>query len=302
MKERRRPLVAEIKRNSLDDGPGIRSVVFFKGCPLSCVWCHNPECITAAPEIAFRQEKCVGSRDCSRVCGEEAIGEEGPAAIDRRACTLCGECAEECPSGALAIVGRYYEPGELIEILCRDQAFYENSGGGVTLSGGEPTLFVDYAAEVARQLAGRDIAVLLETCGDFDWERFAAKLLPHLETIYVDLKLDPDDLHRKFTGRGNARIKGNIEKLLAQDSAEVLVRVPLVPDITATPGNLRAIASWLAGRNVERVALMPYNPLWTSKTRALGRTPAYERATWMSDTERATAKEIFAGFELARDF
>lgn len=302
MKEHRRPLVAEIKRNSLDDGPGIRSVVFFKGCPLSCVWCHNPECISAAAEIMFRPDQCVSSRDCERVCSDGAIGADGPLHLDRQACTLCGRCAAECPSGALTLVGRYYEPGTLVDLLCEDQAFYKNSGGGVTLSGGEPTVFMRYTAEVARRLRERSVHVLLETCGDFPWDRFAATLLPYLNAVYVDLKLDSDALHRRFTGRSNERIKRNIENLLEHAGIELLVRIPLIPQLTATQENLSAIALWLAGHNVERVALIPYNPLWIGKAKALGHSLRYTRQTWMSEDERQTAREIFAAFRIERSF
>ncbi len=172
MSERGRPLVADIKRNSLDDGPGIRSVVFFKGCPLRCVWCHNPECTAAGPELMFNQETCIGCKSCAEVCPENAIGEDGPAAIDRKACTLCGDCVDECPSGALSLIGIYYPAGELVDTLLRDKPFYDNSGGGVTLSGGEPTVIMDYTAEVARKLKEAGVHVLIETCGDFDWARF----------------------------------------------------------------------------------------------------------------------------------
>ncbi len=136
------PLVAEIKRNSLDDGPGIRSVVFFKGCPLRCVWCHNPECIRPEAEILHREASCMGCGACAEACTSGALGPAGPAALDRDACDLCGACVEECPTGALSLVGTAYTPEALARELARDRAFYDNSGGGVTLSGGEPTLFM----------------------------------------------------------------------------------------------------------------------------------------------------------------
>lgn len=300
--ERRRPLIAEIKRNSLDDGPGIRSVVFFKGCPLACVWCHNPECISAKPEIMFQREACINAGDCRRVCPEGAIGAAGPGAIDLSKCTLCGDCIDECPSGALSIVGKYYSPDDLVETLVRDRAFYDNSNGGVTLSGGEPTVVMDYTAEVARELKQRGINVLIETCGDFDWDRFAAKLLPYVDIVYADLKLVSDDLHRQFTGRSNARITENIERLIGADGIDLWIRVPLIPGVTTTRENLEAIAGWLCQRGVHRIALMPYNPLWIGKAKALGKSLPYQRDTWMTEEERRAVKEVFAGFQIARAF
>jgi len=295
------PLVAEIKRNSLDDGPGIRSVVFFKGCPLRCVWCHNPECIRPEAEILYRQAACMGCGACVESCESGALGAGGPAALAREACTLCGACVEECPTGALSLVGTAYTPAALARELGRDKAFYGNSGGGVTLSGGEPTLFMDYTAALAEILRKEGIHVLLETCGEFSWEVFQEKLLPHISQVFIDLKLCDDALHRRFTGRGNDRIKQNIRNLSNVPTLDVLVRVPLVPEVTATRQNLEAIAGWLRAAGICRLALLPYNPLWFTKARGLGRTPDYRRDTWMSTEERAAVKGIFQGFEIARD-
>jgi len=297
----KKPFVAEIKRNSLDDGPGIRSVVFFKGCPLRCTWCHNPECLRPGAEILFKAEPCIGCRSCAEICPEGAFGPDGPGAMDRNRCTICGECADECPSGALELVGKFYAPDELVELLARDKAFYDNSGGGVTLSGGEPTLAMDYSAEVSGKLVNRGIPVLLETCADFEWERFSEKLLPHIRQVYADIKFIDEELHRRHTGRGNARIKENIQKLVRAPFPDTLVRIPLVPGVTATPENLRAIAAWLRNHGVARLALLPYNPLWITKAKGLGREPLYARETWMSQEERDEVKRIFEGFELERD-
>jgi len=297
----RRPLVAEIKRNSLDDGPGIRSVVFFKGCLLRCVWCHNPECIRPEAEVLYRQAQCMGRGACAEACPEGAIGPGGPSALDRERCTLCGACVDECPTGALSLVGTWYEPGDLVRELARDRAFYDNSGGGVTLSGGEPTLFLEYTAELAAGLRQEGIRVLLETCGDFPWEPFRERLLPLVDPVFVDLKLCDATLHRRYTGRDNERIQRNIRNLVRLGTPEVLVRIPLVPGVTATPENLRATAAWLAAEGVRRIALLPYNPLWLAKARGLGRSPDYERASWMSAEEREAVKAVFRGFEITRD-
>ncbi|MBI5504426.1 MAG: glycyl-radical enzyme activating protein [Deltaproteobacteria bacterium] len=300
--EKRRPLVAEIKRNSLDDGPGIRSVVFFKGCPLCCVWCHNPECTRAGDELMFRAGQCVGCGACAEVCKEDAIAAGGRGAIDRELCTLCGDCTDECPSDALSIVGSYYEPEDLVETLLLDKPFYDNSGGGVTLSGGEPTMAMNYTAAVAKGLRERGVHVLVETCGDFSWKRFADTLLPHVDLVYVDMKIESAELHEKFTGRPNDRIKANLERLASSAAVEFLVRVPLVPEVTATHANLRSIAAWLRERGVDRIALLPYNPLWCAKAQSLGDSPAYDRSTFMSREECDAAKKIFEGFRLERDF
>jgi len=258
--------------------------------------------MSAGPELLYREAQCIGCRSCAKVCPEKAIPEEnGPAGRDPAKCRLCGTCADECPSGALTLVGKYYTPDELVETLAKDKAFYDNSGGGVTLSGGEPTLAMDYTAEAAKKLKERGIHVLLETCGDFDWERFSEKLLPYVDRVFVDMKLCAPELHQKYTRRDNDRIKPNIERLLKIERLNTLVRVPLIPEVTATRENLEAIAQWMRERGLARIALLPYNPLWLAKARGLQKNPAYSRDTWMSKEEREQVKKIFEGFEIERD-
>lgn len=293
------PFIAEIKRNSLDDGPGIRSAVFFKGCPLSCVWCHNPECIAPRPELVWKKERCIGCRACESFCPGGAVPPSGPKPADRDAALRERLDTGECPSGALEIVGRRYSLDELVELLCRDRSFYDNSGGGVTLTGGEATLFVEWTGELARRLKERGVRVLLETCGHFEWAKFEDALLPHVDTVYVDLKLvDPAD-HERHCGRTNATILANLEKFLAS-GREVLCRIPLVPGITATTEALDRAASFLRAKGVKRLALLPYNPLWGSKAEALGQRPRFERDSWLTAEELERAEGAFAGFELVR--
>jgi len=295
------PLVAEIKRNSLDDGPGIRSVVFFKGCRLRCVWCHNPECIHPGQEVLYRAQTCIRCGSCVKVCRSEAIGAGGPAEMDRARCDLCGLCAEECPTGAITLVGRAYTPRALADLLTLDKAFYDNSGGGVTLSGGEPTLFLDYTAALARILKMRGIRVLIETCGDFEWSRFESHLLPDIDQVFVDLKILDNSLHLHYAGRSNGRIKDNIRRLVRLPTPKTLVRIPLIPEITTTRENLEAISRWLRRAGVTRIALLPYNPLWIGKAKGLGRSLRYARDQWMPREERDQIKKIFQGFEFERD-
>ena len=296
------PFVADIKHNSLDDGPGIRSTVFFKGCPLSCVWCHNPECIKAHPELMYREEACIGCKTCAKTCENAAIdAEAGPAALDRSKCNLAGRCADDCPTGALEIVGKQYSVDDLAAVLLRDAVFYASSSGGVTLSGGEPTLYAEFSGELAGRLKMRDIHLLLETCGHFDWERFESHLLPHLDTVYCDLKVVDADLHERYCGRSNESVLANLDRLLKlknDGSLDVLVRIPLVPDVTATPENLAATAAFLRERDVNEVALLPYNPLWVSKVEGLGRTARYRREKWLTPEETEAIKAVFEGFTI----
>lgn len=301
-KERRqslvwRPRVADVKRNALDDGPGIRSVVFFKGCPLRCVWCQNPEAMSNHRELQVTASRCISCSRCVEDCpwGNARLASEDQ---DRQDCRACGICSDSCPSGARRVVGDELEADALVEILARDEPFYRRSGGGVTLSGGEPTLHMDFAAAVAAGLASRGIRVLLETCGHFPWEAFERALLPHLDEIYVDVKLADPEAHREHTGVDNPRIQDNLERLAACARERVLPRVPLVPDITDSEENMAAIALRLKELGFTRVALLAYNPLWLPKRRALGLDVAYVRDEWMDTAELERCREPFRALGL----
>jgi len=300
--EHDKALIFEIKGNSLDDGPGIRTVVFFKGCPLSCLWCHNPESKKSLPEISFDPEKCVGCDSCLAVCPRRALDRTNPMFVDRTQCTLCMECTQVCPSTALSPVGRYLSIAEVMAEIEKDLPFYHTSGGGVTLSGGEPTLFMGFASQLLRMIKERGIHTLLETCGFFDYSRFMELLYPHLDAIYYDIKLFDPGEHRRFCGVSSETILENFAKLsaaCARDNREILPRIPLVPGITATRENLGSIARFLKGLNVQKVALLPYNPLWLSKLTMLGqprRTGLSEE--WMTGPEIEECRRIFSDFSI----
>lgn len=241
------PLVFRIRRFCLDDGPGIRSTVFFKGCPLACSWCHNPEGQSGAREIVVNEALCLRCGDCHGVCPG------GP-------CTACGRCVEACSSGARSVCGVHYHVEELAECLLRDLPFFEASGGGVTLSGGEPTLGMDYTGELAKRLKRSGIHVALETCGHFPWERFRDQLLPFLDLVFFDLKLlDPVD-HEEHTGVDNRLLLENLVRLQESRGPEVVVRTPLVPGITDRNENLQVIRAWLAEKGLHRHQVLPFNP------------------------------------------
>ena len=247
--DRRIPYIVDIKRNALDDGPGIRSVVFFKGCPLRCVWCQNPESLDPRPQIQREVASCGSCRACFEVCPhDQARPASEPEEQDT--CDHCGACVEVCSFAARRVAGALMEVEALVEALLRDEVFYQHSGGGVTLSGGEPTMFVGYAGRVAAELRRHGVNVLLETCGHFAWQSFAQHLLPNLSAIYFDLKLIDPEEHRVQTGATNERILDNLHRLASsasrEDGVELLPRVPLVPGITDGEQNLQGIALHLA--------------------------------------------------------
>jgi pyruvate formate lyase activating enzyme len=299
-------LILDIKGNSLDDGPGIRTVIFFKGCPLSCVWCHNPEGKRPGPEISFDPGECTGCDTCISVCEQKALDRTKPVFVDRERCTLCYECVDACPAEALGRVGRFMEVEEVAAEVKKDLPFFKTSGGGVTLSGGEPTLYMDYTAGLLARLKEMGVHTLLETCGLFDLTEFEKKVLPLIDTIYFDLKIMDPESHRRQCGVSNELILQNFTKLYRLylgGGPEVLPRVPLIPGITATDENLKALAGFLGENEVRKLSVLQYNPLWAEKSLKIGGVcpPGGEAAwtSWMDGAEVARCKSIFNDFELA---
>lgn len=318
--EPRRPLIAEVKRNALDDGPGIRTTIFFKGCPLRCVWCHNPETKDPGPEIMRVEAECLRCGACVRVCPTGAMREGAPPTRDPFLCRACGRCVDVCPGRGARLVGAYHDPEELADLAALDLPFHRNSGGGVTLSGGEPTLYPRFTERLLLALRARGANVLLETCGYFAWPVFARRILPHLDAVYFDLKLADPAAHARYTGRDNRLVLDNLRRLVTRSVSgggtpsgasrlpaptltgvpRLLVRVPLVPGITATHENLAAIARLLADLGLAEVALLPYNPLWLTKADGLGQTKAYAHDRWMTPEEERQCAETFTGFRVVR--
>ncbi len=293
------PLIVDIKRNALDDGPGIRSVVFFKGCPLACVWCQNPEAISPLPEIMFSPGDCLACGACQEVCPKGAVDlQRHPSPIDRERCQACGACVENCPGQGLRPIGKYYPVEELVQAVLRDASFYRNSGGGVTLSGGEATLHPEYLKSLLTALKAQGIHVTLETCGYYHQPVFDQKILPYLDLIYFDIKFLDPELHRRHTGKDNQIILNNFRALVEAARVSVLPRVPLIPGLTATPENLGAIAAFLRETGVGEVALLPYNPMWVTKADNLGRNTPYRQREWMAPEEIRQCSLYFAGLEL----
>lgn len=292
--ETRRPLVVDIKRDSREDGPGIRTVVFFKGCPLRCAFCHNPETQEACPEIAFAEERCVRCGECAKACPRAAIAFENRDRIDHSRCDACGQCASVCRNGALRLIGKYWPAEKLVDALSRDAAFYCHSGGGVTLSGGECTMFPGYVQDLLRRLKARNIPVAIETSGYFKWETFSAQILPYLDLVLFDLKLADREESIHFLGQSNEPILRNLRKLLAVRAVEVQVRIPLVPGITDRGSNLAAIVGLLRAAGAPNVSLLPYNPLGLAMYPRLARpVPSLPASFTKPERER----ELFSMFQ-----
>lgn len=287
-------MILEIKGNSLDDGPGIRSVVFFKGCPLSCVWCHNPESKQATQEISFDAKVCVGCGACREACPENALSEDNPYYIDRNRCNLCFTCVDGCPSGALSRVGQSLSVAEVLEKILPDKPFYDTSGGGVTLSGGEPTLYMDFSSQLLASLQQKKIHTLVETCGQFKRDLFMEKIYPYSDAIYFDIKLIDSARHKTYCGLPNETILDNFAHLVAAAAADgktLLPRTPLIPGITDTEDNLRGIAGFLKQQGVTQAQLLAYNPLWHEKSDKIGAVNSMKQDPTMT---RFAEKDILA--------
>jgi pyruvate formate lyase activating enzyme len=283
--EIKNPLILEIKGNSLDDGPGIRSVVFFKGCPLSCVWCHNPESKKIVAEISFDAKVCIDCGACRDVCPKKALARENRFYIDRSKCDLCFFCVDACPSGALDRVGKIMTVEDIIKRILPDKPFFDTSGGGVTLSGGEPTLYMDFTAQLLKTLKQKNIHTLLETCGYFDLNRFMDTIYPYLDTIYFDIKIIDSAAHKKYCGLPNEKILDNfkhISNMAKKDNKILLPRTPLIPDITDTEKNIKDIAAFLKSLNIAEAALLSYNPLWHEKSDKVGVEDLYKKSKTMT--------------------
>ncbi len=212
-------IIFDIQRFSVYDGRGIRTNVFFKGCNLRCKWCHNPESQKKEPQLMFNKAKCTGCGECTKICGNTFTEN----------CTACGKCAAVCKYGARKIAGKEYSVDEVFNIVVRDKAFYETSGGGVTLSGGEPLLQIDFVAELLKKCKENGISTAVETAANVPWEYFE-RVLPYLDEVLCDIKCIDESRHRELTGVSNKQILANAEKLKASGK-EVIFRMPVIPGL-----------------------------------------------------------------------
>ncbi len=298
-------IVSDIKRMSVHDGPGIRTTLFLKGCPLRCLWCHNPENLTMRPALSFTQKLCVGCGMCVQACPHGVHDlRDGIHRVRHADCVGCGRCAEACLPGALTLFGRTMEPAQAAALLLEDRTFYDQSHGGVTFSGGEPLLQSGFLAETLSLLKGQGIHTAVDTCGEVPWNAFAA-VLPYTDLFLYDIKHLDAEAHRRGTGAGNARILENL-RLLHQHGAAVEVRTPVIPGYNDSPETLRGIAELLRGYdNITYWRLLPYHSMARGKYEALGMEYPMPD-TEMPDTPRMRALqesllEIFPGTRLSSD-
>lgn len=269
-------LITDIQRFSLNDGPGIRTTVFFKGCNMRCTWCHNPETLSFKPQLLFYPEKCIYCGKCFHICPTKAHKiEKDYHVLDRSLCVNCGKCAEFCYPEALVMSGKKMTVEEIMAEIRQDKPYYDQSGGGVTLSGGEVLCHTEFAAELARACKEEGISVAIETNLSLPLAQIRP-LLRYVDLIMADCKLLDDGLHQKYTGISNQTV---LENIRAIREIPMIVRTPLIPGVTATEENLRGIGGFLAGKeNLLYYELLNFNPLGGSKYRSLDAPHAFDGA------------------------
>ncbi len=257
-------LIFNIQRYSLHDGPGIRTTIFLKGCPLNCWWCQNPESVSPDPDIMRQQDRCLGCGSCMEICPEGAVrvGETGPV-IDRSLCNHCLKCALACPAEALEAVGKEYTAEELVKEALKDRVIFDNSGGGVTFSGGEPLMQPDFLEEALKSLKREAVHTAIDTSGCTPWpvlEQIAA----YTDLFLYDLKLINDLESRKYTGISSRLAIDNLKRLV-EDGARIRVRIPVIPAFTDHNSNLDAVAESLIECGLDELELIPYHNYGTAK-------------------------------------
>ena len=263
-------VVTDIQRFSVHDGPGIRTTVFLKGCGLRCAWCHNPETLRPGPELQVLPDRCIGCDACRQACPRGAHAVEGGARrFLRDRCRACGSCARTCYAGALVLVGREMESGEVLAEVLEDAPFYRRSGGGMTLSGGEPLGQAGFSRELLEGAKAEGLHTAVETSLAASWDRVAL-LLPLADLFLVDLKLMDPARHREWTGAANDRILENARRL-SREGRPLVIRTPVVPGVNDAPGAIGAVADFVRDlSSAEAYELVPYHPLGTGKYRSLG--------------------------------
>lgn len=295
----KQPLIFDIKRYAINDGPGIRITIFLKGCPLTCKWCHNPESQSAAVQKLYTEKNCIGAQECIAVCPENALKLTPNGIVtDYNLCTLCGKCAEACPTKAMEMSGKMYGVDELISIIEKERIHIDHSGGGVTFSGGEPLMHPEFLLEMLLACGKKGLHRTIDTAGFVD-TKILLEVAKHSELFLYDLKLMDAEKHKKWTGVSNQLILKNL-KLLAETGANIIIRIPLVKNVNADKKELLEMAEFVAGLPGEKptVNILPYHNIASGKYTKLGGKYNEFDMEEPSEEEQNQAVLIFESFGL----
>jgi pyruvate formate lyase activating enzyme len=290
-------LLFDVRRYSIHDGPGIRTVVFFKGCPLRCTWCHNPESQSPYAEVMLRPGRCMLCLACVESCPEDAIQFNGALMLDRALCTACGTCAPGCYADARQVVGRRWTLDEVMEVVQRDRAFYESSGGGVTFSGGEPLAQPEFLAAALQACKAAGLHTAVDTSGEAPWKVIEA-LLPWTDVFLYDLKLVDEARHRQATGVSNRRILSNLRRL-SESHITLHLRLPLIPGINDDSEAIQAAVEFIRTLpHIERIDLLAFHNSAQAKYDGLGRSNPLVGLPSMPVERLQAIQSVFAAYQL----
>lgn len=293
------PLIFDIKRYSINDGPGIRTTIFFKGCPLRCAWCHNPESQEATIQKLYSAQKCIGAMDCIEVCPTHSLSMTREGIVtDTNRCNLCGKCAEACPSRAIEMSGRAYRPDEIMAILERERVQFDHSGGGVTFSGGEPLMFPRFLTLLLKECGEKQIHRAVDTCG-FVATQTILNAAQHTDLFLYDLKHMDDSAHIKYTGVSNTLILNNLKEISAL-GANINIRIPFIKNVNADKKSIVDFAEFITSLpgKMPMVNLLPYHGIASGKYKKLGLIYGEGLMEEPSKNELSLALDIFRHYGL----
>lgn len=287
-------LIFNIQKFCLHDGDGIRTCVFLKGCPLRCIWCHNPESLEKSPALSFSRQKCSSCGKCVNLCSARTA-ENGRLEIDRTECTACGKCTEICLNDANEITGIEMTASQVMDEVLKDKIFYDTSGGGLTVTGGEPSYQADFTLELLSLAKAKGINTAIETCGAGTRD-FYEKAADLGTTFLYDIKCIDPEKHRKLTGADNAHIMANLSYLMGR-KADIIIRLPLIPDCNDSDEDIAKLADFLnKNKGQYRYAeIMPYHTLGIGKAKKLGKESAYVHDS-ASQTDKSRWCSLFSSY------
>lgn len=295
----KQPLIFDIKRYAINDGPGIRITIFLKGCPLSCKWCHNPESQSAATQKLYTEKNCIGAQECITICPENAL-ELTPHGIvtDYNTCTLCGKCADVCPTKAIEMSGKMYGVDELVEIIEKERIHIDHSGGGVTFSGGEPLMHSEFLLKMLKACGEKGLHRTVDTSGFSDTNTLL-EVAKYTELFLYDVKHMDSEVHKKWTGVGNKLIHENL-KILAETGAEINIRIPFIQNVNADEKSVIEIARFVSELQGKKplVNILPYHNIAANKYNKLGSEYKEFNMAEPSEEEQNNAVSIFEKFGL----